>query len=52
MAISFNPQAVWDAVFPGQSNLANSTDNSDGRGANLQQLQTVEMLVKAGIRPE
>ena len=51
MAISFNPQSAWDAVFPGQSNMANSTANPDGRGANLDQLQTLEMMIKAGRRP-
>jgi hypothetical protein len=51
MAISFNPQSAWDATFPGQSNLANSTANPDGRGANLQQLQSLETLVKSGRRP-
>ena len=51
MAISFNPQSLWDAAFPGMGNLVNSTANPDGRGANLQQLQILETMVKAGIKP-
>jgi hypothetical protein len=51
MAISFNPQAAWDTTFPGKSNLASSTANPDGRGANLQQLQSLETMVKSGRRP-
>jgi hypothetical protein len=51
MAISFNPQAVWDDAFPGQKNLASSTANRDGRGADLKQLEALEAKVKAGTRP-
>jgi hypothetical protein len=51
MAISFNPQDAWDTTFPRQRNLASSTANPDGRGANLKELETMERLVKAGTRP-
>jgi hypothetical protein len=49
MAISFNPQALWDSAFPGQKKLASSRANPDGRGANLKQLGALEAQVKAGL---
>jgi hypothetical protein len=48
MGISFNPQFLWDAAFPGQNNFVNSTANPDGRGANLAQLSQIEGMVKNG----
>jgi hypothetical protein len=51
LALSFDTQTTWDAAFPGQGNLVNSTSNPDGRGANLTQLSALEALIKAGTRP-
>jgi hypothetical protein len=48
MAISFNLQSLWDDIFPGQGNLANSIVNPDGRGANLSYLSGIEAMVKSG----
>jgi hypothetical protein len=51
LVLSFEGQGVWDAAFPGQGNLVNTTSNPDGRGANLAQLAALEAMVKAGTRP-
>lgn len=50
MAISFNPQAAWDAAWP-DGNYTDGRATSDGRGANLAGLAAMEAAVKAGKRP-
>ena len=45
---SYTNQVGWNAVFPGQSNIAQSKANPDGRGANLSQLSQIESMVRAG----
>ena len=49
---SFSSQAKWDAAFPGARITIGSTANRDQRGANLAQLSAIEVLVKAGQRPQ
>jgi hypothetical protein len=50
---SFENQAAWEAVLSRKQtrNLINSTANPDGRGANLEQLSALEVLIKAGRQP-
>jgi hypothetical protein len=47
MAISFTPQSAWTSSWP-NGNYVDGRATTDGRGANLSQLSSLEAMVKSG----